>query len=302
MKFSILLDIVFELLSKRKVTAAYLAEKYEISPRTIYRYVNVIAEKVPVQILRGRSGGITLSDDYKLPVDFMNGEEYHAVMEALGLAYAQNPEERFLNVRKKLSAKRKETLRELSFAGNTETIRIFGVQNPRFLERMRILENCIETLKVAELEYVERNKPTLCRVEPHALIFDKNVWYVYAFCHTERQFRTFHLNRIRSIVKTEETFRKRPIKNDPFTQTNPLSYTDVRLEIDESALSAAQEVFGIEQIRVRAGKYYAEVTLLDDDALPAQILSFGLGVKVISPPALKRKIVALLSDFQNVYS
>ena len=46
MKFVILLDIFFELLAKRKITASYLAQKYEVSVRTVYRYVDILSMTV----------------------------------------------------------------------------------------------------------------------------------------------------------------------------------------------------------------------------------------------------------------
>ena len=53
MKFEILLAILFELLSKRKVTAKYLAEKHSISVRSVYRYISRIEMHVPVYVTRG---------------------------------------------------------------------------------------------------------------------------------------------------------------------------------------------------------------------------------------------------------
>ena len=78
MKFSILIAILFDLLAKRKVTANDLAEKYEISPRTVYRYIDLMSTTLPVYVKRGRNGGICISDNYKLPMGFMTKEEYEA--------------------------------------------------------------------------------------------------------------------------------------------------------------------------------------------------------------------------------
>ena len=75
MKFSILLSIVFDLLSKQSVTARYLAEKHSLSPRTVYRYIEILSQHLPLEIKRGRNGGICLADNYKLHVGFMRAEE-----------------------------------------------------------------------------------------------------------------------------------------------------------------------------------------------------------------------------------
>ena len=104
MKFSILLDILFALLIKRKATAPYFAEKHGISVRTVYRYIDLLSITVPVYVKRGRDGGICISDSYKLPVGFMTKEEYDAAIESLTAMYAQLPQERFLSTMRKLSA------------------------------------------------------------------------------------------------------------------------------------------------------------------------------------------------------
>ena len=107
MKFDIDTDMLFELLNHRKLTAQYFAQKYKISVRTVFRYVDVLSLNVPVETQSGRTGGIYISDAYKLPVGLLTKEEYEAADEALEAMYSQLPEERFLNVRKKLAAQRK---------------------------------------------------------------------------------------------------------------------------------------------------------------------------------------------------
>ena len=71
MKFDIATDMLFELLNHRKLTAQYFAQKYKISVRTVFRYVDVLSLNVPVETQSGRTGGIYISDAYKLPVGFM---------------------------------------------------------------------------------------------------------------------------------------------------------------------------------------------------------------------------------------
>ena len=112
MKFSILIAMLFDLLAKRKVTAVYLAEKYELSVRTVYRYIDHMSLKIPVYIRRGRNGGICIPDNFKLPVGFMTKEEYESAISALETMYAQLPEQRFLDAKEKLSAQWKTENRE----------------------------------------------------------------------------------------------------------------------------------------------------------------------------------------------
>ena len=172
MKFSILLDILIELLSKRRVTASYLAEKHSLSQRTVYRYIAILAETVPAQIKRGRGGGICLSDSYKLPLGFLTAEEYDAAIEALSEAYTRSPEDRFLEAKRKLSAQEKADLRELSLFGEAGDILVD--ENALDLplsaaEKLRLVGACIRSLNILEIEYVENGEKTTRKIEPHTL-------------------------------------------------------------------------------------------------------------------------------------
>ena len=104
MKFKTVLDMLFELLKKRKVTAVYFSKKYGISIRTVYRYVDELKSGLPLIVTRGRNGGIALPDNYKLPVNYMTADEYAAAIEGLEIAYCHNPQERFLIAKEKLEA------------------------------------------------------------------------------------------------------------------------------------------------------------------------------------------------------
>ena len=159
MKFAVLLDILFELLAKRKATAAYFAEKHRISTRTVYRYIDVLSMCVPVYVKQGRDGGICISDSFKLPVGFMTKEEYDAAIEALSAMYSQLPEERFLAAKRKLSAQMKSETRDTALSGDIGSILVDGGtwgDSRAFSEKLRLFEECIKERVVLEIEYHSR--------------------------------------------------------------------------------------------------------------------------------------------------
>jgi predicted DNA-binding transcriptional regulator YafY len=77
---------------------------------------------------------------------------------------------------------------------------------------------------------------------------------------------------------------------------------DVRLELDASALTLAQDALGAENCYKRSGKWYASVTLPDDEKTYALILSLGIGVKVLSPVSLQRKVADAAAKIAENYS
>ena len=210
MNTEILLDMLFEVLSKRRVTANYLAEKYNVSERTVYRYVEALSHSVPLFVKRGRNGGVYLADSYKLPVGFLTEAEYQATKEALALTYAQTADERFLNAKRKLSATLKKEHHESAFTGEIGDFLIIDSPN----EQQAILTPIQESIKsktVLEIT-LSSEKRTPRKIEPHTLLLRGGEWYLFAFCHLRRGFETFPIKSIHSVLKTGEAFHKRPFE------------------------------------------------------------------------------------------
>lgn len=307
MKFSILLSIFFELLAKRKLTAKYLSEKHEISPRTVYRYVEILAEHIPLFIKRGRNGGICLADNYKLPVGYMTETEYVAAIEALTLAYAQHPDEKFLLAKRKLSAQCKEDKKKLLFSGESGSFfadsGVWGDMHV-FSEKLRLTEESIKKRVVLQIGYqTEVGEKTQSKIEPHALIYKQNVWYLYAFCHESRKFESYRLGGIFALELTQTSFRKRPFskENIPLFENAQTQMVAARLAFTKDAYLPAQNWLGVENLKKKNGVWYADLLLPDDETLVGKILSFGTGVKVVEPISLQEKVLATVKALASQY-
>ena len=210
MHLEILLSLIFELLDKRKLTASYLAEKFSISPRTVYRHVEMLSKFMPLYVKRGRSGGICLADNYLLPIGFMTQTEYCTVTEALEKAYAQTGEYRFLSAKRKFSAQaKKEELPSYVSAEIGEiTLLPDKNANPEY-DLIRILQESIREKRVTELLLKGEKFPR--KTEPASLLLKNNEWHLVAFCYAERAFLTLSLQNLRGASITDEVFHARNI-------------------------------------------------------------------------------------------
>ena len=212
MKLSILLNIFFQILHERKLTAAALCEEYGFSARTAYRYIDVLAQTLPLQIKRGRNGGVRLADSYKLPTGLLTGEEYSAAIEALTAAYSQTADERYLNAKRKLSAQNKSDKHRAALMGGTNEIFICDGENSILSQTLITLQECILQRVIVLARMQTEDKSHEERIEPHALAFDGKHWQLYAFSHDERTFKTLFIADMVGVFRTESTFRKRPFK------------------------------------------------------------------------------------------
>ena len=210
MRISILLSIVFELLEKGKLTATYLSKKHNISPRTVYRYIDALAPFVPLHIQRGRGGGVCLADNYRLPVGFINKLDLEALSEALTTAYAQSGDKKFLYAKRKLvHREQQEELPRYVSAEIGEITILPDEENKELFALLRLLEECIREKRVTELLLAGEKFPR--KTEPVSLMLSKGEWKIFFFCYAERNFLTIPLSRVRGIKKTEEVFHPRSV-------------------------------------------------------------------------------------------
>lgn len=306
MKYAVLLGILFDLLAKRAVTAREIAERYEISARTVYRYVETLSACLPVKITRGRNGGIRVPDNFKLPVGFMTEAEYAAAVDALDRAYAAAPQKRFLEAKRKLTAAKKQETRPQFLYAESGALLLNGEpygDTRTQTEKMRLLEFAVERCIVTEIEYEENGERLTQKIEPHLLAFDREAVFVFAFCHTERAFRLLPIGRILTVTKTKSYFRRRPFRNEevPLSLSLDVPTVDVCFLVQPSALERASDWLGATCIRKIGDEYRAEASLADTEALPRRIAAFGDGLKVLSPLSLQTRVKDFLREAAKQY-
>lgn len=76
MENSVAIGIVFKLMQGKRVTAKELGERFELSVRTVYRYVDILsASGVPIISFNGKNGGLEIDKSFKLNDNFLTTAE-----------------------------------------------------------------------------------------------------------------------------------------------------------------------------------------------------------------------------------
>lgn len=296
MKYQIMVKILMLLLARRKATAREIADRYDISIRSVYRYVEELAVAgIPVDVARGRYGGITIADTYRLPVGYFTKEEYSAAVNALTAMSSQVSDEAVLTALEKLQRQIKSENADRSVSGSIIVDGGTWGDTKNFADKMSVCERAVEESLCLDIDYISRSGEHSRRIiDPHVLIFKQNVWYVYAFCHTKQDWRTFKIGRIKNARFTGKTFEKRRITREEI----PLNFryraeelAEICLEIEKDKLPDVEEWLGIDNIEPRGNKFIAEVAVPDDEGLVSKILGFGGGVRVLAPEQLKQRVI-----------
>ncbi len=296
MKYEIMLSILFELLSKKSVTAKYLSEKYEVSVRSIYRYINCLEMAgIPLYTNRGNGGGISIMDTFKFSSTFMTVTEFEQTINALTGIVEGVPNKTLNNVINKLKSLIKNEYVNLNLSsGNLIIDAAPWGDAVGYKSKLAVIQKCIEECLELDIQYHDRNGIVSNRViEPHIIVFKQGLWYVYAYCKLRKEFRFFKIGRIEHARYLDNKFIRREIKKSELPLNfweNSVETVNVVMEVKNSCISDVEEWLGIENVKQKDGKFIAEAVLPNDAGLISKIISFGNGIKVVSPIDIKNKI------------
>jgi predicted DNA-binding transcriptional regulator YafY len=200
----------------RARTSRQLAERFEVSVRTVERDISALQQSgVPIWSTPGPGGGYSIDPSMTLPPLNFSADEATAVAVALAMTGPMPFGDAARSALRKLVAAMSATNRE----GARELVgRIHLLQERGQLENnpvVKAVETGVVERKVLELDYVDRNdqRTTQRVVEPYGLAGGDEHWYLMAWCRLRQGGRTFRLDRIRDAVVRDESVPPRELRD-----------------------------------------------------------------------------------------
>ena len=83
MRNDVLFDIMLTILNKKIVTAKYLSNKYHMSLRSIYRYIDILSMSIPIATKPGKNGGIYILNTFNVNSIYFTDSEATALKNAI---------------------------------------------------------------------------------------------------------------------------------------------------------------------------------------------------------------------------
>ncbi|MDQ2862989.1 MAG: YafY family transcriptional regulator [Bacteroidota bacterium] len=206
-----LFGILTLLQSKKYVTAEKIAEKFNISVRTVYRDIKALAEQgIPVSFEQPR--GYFIVQGYFLPPVAFNSDEANALllMESLVYGFADKSiQTHYSNALSKIKAVLRNSQKEkLEFLNNNIRMQVPScfVNNYEYLS---VIQSTIASKTIIEFEYKNNNNEiSKRRAEPIGLVFYALNWHLIAWCNMRSDYRDFRVSRILRLKNTEAPFCK----------------------------------------------------------------------------------------------
>ncbi|MEK6398901.1 MAG: YafY family protein [Terriglobus sp.] len=219
-----LFRIVQLLHSGRMKTAQALAERLQVSERTIYRDVRDL--QLAGQPIEGEAGvGYTLRREFDLPPLMFTTEELTALVVGARLVQAWGGEESFAAAGSALA--RIEAVLPEELSKHLDSIALYApahVMRKEQRQMLDMLHRACRELTVVEFWYTrlgeDISKAEHRAVRPLALAFWSGFWTLAAWCELRNDFRTFRMDRIHGAVVTERLFtRKRGERLEDFMKS-----------------------------------------------------------------------------------
>lgn len=211
-------DRLFELIqilrrARTTLTAAQLAERLEVTPRTVYRdMAALMAMRVPVE---GEAGvGYIMRPGYDLPPLMFDHEEIEAIV--VGLELLRRTGDKGLQAAaQRVTAKIADVLPdpgEADMADGRFVVSRFGAPEPMAAD-MGMLRTAVRDDRQLVIDYRdEKGDVTHRMVLPLAVIYYTEVTVLAAWCELREDFRHFRADQIVTCRETGETFSEQAVK------------------------------------------------------------------------------------------
>ena len=300
-----LLEIIYILMNRGKVTAKELAERFEVSTRTIYRDVEHLSMAgIPIYATKGKNGGISLTEQFVLDKRLVSKEEQKEILAAL------------VSLQETGAGNESKTLRKLGDFFQVDDFQWVSIDFSDWSGRRQELyeqlkESILNKKKICFDYYGQYGEMSNRTVHPMQLLFKEYTWYLKAFCENRGAVRLFKVLRMKRVEVLDEHFGETEIIADENMNAKAVHtgstnekaiHTEIHLLIDKKEAYRVYDRFEEEDITVlENGDFLIKTWQLIDDWVYGVILSFGPSAEVLAPSFVKEEIKRRIAEMLKKY-
>lgn len=206
-----LISVLTTLQSKKFVTADYIADKYEISVRTVYRDIKALGE-IGVPIDYEPQKGYTVLQGFFLPPVLLTSDEANALIMIAKLSERYTDKTIHKNVSNaidKIKSVLKNSEKEKADLLQEKIGIYVSPETDHNRDYLTIIQNAIVDKQVLKISYVNnQNEASERETEPIGMSFYTNQWHLIAWCRIRHEYRDFKVLQIQKLENTGQPFKK----------------------------------------------------------------------------------------------
>lgn len=301
MKIDRLIGILSVLLQKENTTAPELAEKFEVSRRTINRDIEDLCKAgIPIQTTQGVGGGIRIMDGFSMDRTLLTSKDMKMIMAGLRSLDSVSGSHYYGQLMEKI----KPGSSEFITGSDAILIDLSSWNKDVIAPKVSLIQDAIEDRRMISFTYYAPSGDSKREIEPYYLIFKWSSWYVYGFCRLRQDFRMFKLNRMDKITLGQSGFEMRevPVPDLSRTRLYPKNI-EITALVEADMKWRLVEEFGPHCYKeLSDGKLLFNGFYSDMESMISWILTFGDKIEILEPTKVREELLRTVNKIGKVYS
>ena len=208
MKIDRLIGILSILLQEEMTTAPELAEKFEVSRRTINRDIEDLCKAgIPIRTAQGTGGGISIMDGYCIDRTILTSKDMQMILAGLRGLDSVSGKRYYGQLMEKIQTGSSEFIS----GRDSMLIDLSSWYKGSLAPKIEVIQNAIENRHIIQFMYYAPSGESNRRVEPYYLVFQWSSWYVWGWCLERKDYRLFKLNRMDCVDETDRGFLRKEV-------------------------------------------------------------------------------------------
>lgn len=301
------------------MTAQDLADRLEVSPRTIYRDLDALsASGVPVYAERGPQGGCMLLESYRTNLTGLKEDEVRALfmfavpglLADLGADKAS--EAAILKLTAALPAPFQRDVEQLRQRVYLDAAPWFQPEEP--VPFLPLIQEAVWQQRRVRLQYRRGDGLWIKRlVAPYGLVAKTSIWYVVV--ELNGRYWVYRVSRIQEAEMTDSVFERAGSFNLAKYWMNwsrrferDQQKVEVTLQVAPAGVPHLVPVFGdsiylaLAEAVEENGRLTFTLTFSSEEAACQQLLGLGTAVTILDPPSLRQKVAQTSRQLLDLYS
>jgi predicted DNA-binding transcriptional regulator YafY len=293
--------ILIQLQSRRVVKAQDIANRFNISLRTVYRDVKTL-EEAGIPIIGEAGVGYSIMDGYRLPPVMFTREEATAFLTAekfveklTDASTAAHYQSAMFKIKSILKTAEKDLLENID--SSIEVLKSKAQVNVKDTDHIQPLLNSIAQKKLLTINYFANHSQehTKRNIEPIGIFFKEGYWHLIAYCRMRDAYRDFRVDRITNITVTDTVFKtKHPTLKAYIDQTakeQELDLVIIRVDKKVNWFIESQKYYsGFVSEKAVGDKLEMTFLTTSLEGFARWFIMFGDQAEIVSPDNLKERV------------
>lgn len=300
MKIDRLIGILSVLLQEEWTTAPKLAERFEVSRRTINRDIEDLCKAgIPIYTAQGTGGGIRIMDGYRMDRALLTSKDMQMILAGLRSLDSVSGSRYYSQLMEKIKSGSSDFVSGRDYI----LIDLSSWYKDTLTPKIGLTQDAIEERTLLTFHYYAPNGDSIRTIEPYYLVFKWSSWYVWGWCTIKKDFRLFKLNRMDELIKEKTVFEPRQVPA-PDLSVEKIFPGEIKVKALFSSACKWRliEEFGIHCFREQEdGSLLFMADYTDKENLLTWLLTFGEKVKVIEPVEVRDELISIAKNIIHEY-